>query len=198
MGNSTSKTAPRDETRLQLGNVSAGIAGGTGKSGDGHWGSDGKVERVVQTGQLLDLPTEIHLHIFENASPITRRLLGATCLAFYRIYKQDYYETEIVINVLDIFHDPLSQTWAPLIGTLEYRRILSNWAIAPKIGPLMPGCNQLLIETEVDQYAYKVKQLLAKRHHNYRFADERGVTRVVTPTLDFVSLAGGSAIIEMH
>ncbi|KAF8854635.1 hypothetical protein BDZ45DRAFT_30988 [Acephala macrosclerotiorum] len=71
---------------------------------------------------MTKLPSELHREVFDLLGPASQRLLGATCSSLYRMYKEHYYEKDIVVS---FGNDNLIGA----SGTTQYRDILAQWLI---------------------------------------------------------------------
>ncbi|CZR64487.1 uncharacterized protein PAC_14385 [Phialocephala subalpina] len=87
-----------------------------------------QIQRASQCGRLPKLPTELLLQIFQYYGPAARRIMGATCKAFYDVFTE-YYLTQLVRVHMDEYlaiHDGGV--------SLAYKYILLDW-----VQPTLPA-----------------------------------------------------------
>ncbi|KUJ10891.1 uncharacterized protein LY89DRAFT_759825 [Mollisia scopiformis] len=84
-------------------------------------------QRPVQKGHLELLPVELQCEIFKYLGPGAKRILGSISKRMYDIWKQDFFEKSIRINIAEhmLKADSLEH-----VSTV-YNSILSNW-LRPK------------------------------------------------------------------
>ncbi|CZR54717.1 uncharacterized protein PAC_04601 [Phialocephala subalpina] len=88
--------------------------------------------RVPQQSSFIKFPTELHIMIFDLLGPATQRILGATSSSMYEIYKERYWEKDIIVSYNDDeLQDYVKRRSFGICWTAEYTDIIAGWLIHP-------------------------------------------------------------------
>ncbi|KAF8854650.1 hypothetical protein BDZ45DRAFT_31228 [Acephala macrosclerotiorum] len=93
--------------------------------------SAGRKTNNEEQSSFMKFPTELHIMVFNLLGPGTQRLLGATCSTLYRIYKQEYWEKDIVIGYNEDGFQGYSYKGNELSYASQYSDIIAQWLIHP-------------------------------------------------------------------
>lgn len=80
------------------------------------------------------LPIELLREIFDKLGPATRRVLGATCISLYDVFKTNYFKEGIVVNFQEAAGAGLPTLQCA--NSPEYIDILASWIV-----PSLRGSN---------------------------------------------------------